>query len=266
MLLRDFAYAARSLRKSASFTLTVVLTISLGVGVSTAIFSVANALLLQPLPYQDPDRLVLAFGEFRKRSVTDWPFSNANFIDLRNGAKATFEDFGAVFTDRSVLHKEDGTPEQVRTATVTPNFFRLLGARIAFGRDFIEADGQAQPQTTGVPKAQPLQRLPTIGILSYEYWQRRYGGNPAILGYETTNGTQIVGVLAPRFELFFPSTFDVERVPDIWIAGRLKYDGAQRNNVGLRAIGRLKDWATLEHAQAEAETIASDIRRVDQNH
>lgn len=227
MLLRDFVYAARTLRKSASFTLTVVVTISLGVGVSTAIFSVANAVLLQPLPYQDPHRLVLAFGEFRKRSVTDWPFSNANFIDLQNGPKATFKDFGAVFTDRLVLQKEDGTPEQVRTATVT-NFFRLLGAKIAFGRDFIDADGQPQSQNTDGAEAQPP-RLPTMGILSYEYWQRRYGGNPAVLGAETTNGTQIIGVLAPRFELFFPPAFDVERAPDLWLAARLNYDGAQRN-------------------------------------
>ncbi|MEX2263117.1 MAG: ABC transporter permease [Bryobacteraceae bacterium] len=250
----DVRYAARMLRNSPVFAATVVVTIALAIGASTAIFSVASAVLLRPLPYKDPDRLVLTFGEFRKRSVTDWPFSNANFIDLRNGAKTMFEDFGAVFTSRSILRKEDGTPEQVGIATVTPNFFRLLGARIAFGRDFMEAD------------AQPAQRQPTVAILSYDYWQRRYGGNPAILGHNTTNGAQIVGVLAPGLELFFPPSFVVERAPYIWTAGRLNYDSALRSNVRLRVIGRLKDGATLERAQAEAEAVAAEIRRNDGLH
>ncbi|MGH9695265.1 MAG: ABC transporter permease, partial [Bryobacteraceae bacterium] len=209
------------MRKSTAFALTAVLTISLGVGVSTAIFSVAHAVLLRPLPYKEPARLVVVFGDFRKRGVTDWPFSDANFIDLRNGAKATFEDFGAVFTDRAILPSEDGTPEQVRTATVTPNFFRLLGARIAFGRDFIDADGELQPKAGSAPGVQSPKRLPTIAILSYEYWQRRYAGNPAVLGHKTKNGAQIVGVLSPEFELFFPPDFDIERNPDIWIAAHL---------------------------------------------
>ncbi len=174
MVVQDFTYATRTLRRSPGFAVAAVLTISLGVGVTTAIFTVAHAVLLRPLSYKDPDRLVFAIGEFRKRSVTDWPFSNANFLDLRRGARATFEDFGGVFTFGSILRKEDGTLEQVRTAIVTPNFLRLLGARIAFGRDdFLESNGQ--------PQAQSGQRLQTIAILSYEYWQRRYGANRAIL-------------------------------------------------------------------------------------
>ncbi|HYZ87262.1 MAG TPA: FtsX-like permease family protein, partial [Bryobacteraceae bacterium] len=184
--------------------------------------------------------------------------SNANFLDLRRGARTTFEDVGGVFTFRSILTKEDGTVEQVRTAVVTPNFFRLLGARIALGRDFLESDGQLQ--------AQAARRMPTIVILSYEYWQRRYGANPAILGHRTTNGAEIVGVLSPGFELHFPSGFSVEGRPDIWPAGRIEYDAAQRGNVSHRVIGRLKHGATLEQAQTEVETIASSIRRVDQNH
>ncbi|PYU91037.1 MAG: hypothetical protein DMG08_16380 [Acidobacteria bacterium] len=92
------------------------------------------------------ERLVFAFADLTKRSMTDWPFSNANFFDLRNGARTMFEDFAAVAKARTISLWEDGTPEQIRIATVTPNFFRLLGAEMALGRDFLDADRQAQPK------------------------------------------------------------------------------------------------------------------------
>src|SRR5580693_8303629 len=125
MALRDLAFAARTLRKSPVFTITAVLTIALGVGASTAIFSVTNAVLLRPLPYKDPDRLVIAATDMRARNVRDFPFSNEDFIDFRDGTRDAFQDFGGVFTFRNILPTEDGTPEQVRTAVVTTNFFRL---------------------------------------------------------------------------------------------------------------------------------------------
>src|SRR2546425_9370902 len=112
MPLRDLAFAGRTLRKSPIFALTAALTIALGVGASAAIFSVTNAVLLRPLPYKDPDRLVIACSDFRNRNVRDFPFSNANFIDLREGTKNVFQDLAGVFTDRNVLQREDGTPEQ----------------------------------------------------------------------------------------------------------------------------------------------------------
>src|SRR6266403_919896 len=146
MALRELGFAGRTLRKSPIFALTAALTIALGVGASTAIFSVTNAVLLLPLPYKDPDRLVIACSDLRNRNVRDFPFSNANFIDLREGTKNVFQDLAGVFTDRNVQQREDGTPEQVRSAVVTTNFFRLVGARIALGRDFAEADGIPQSE------------------------------------------------------------------------------------------------------------------------
>ena len=131
MPLQDLAFAGRTLRKSPIFALTAALTIALGVGASTAIFSVTNAVLLRPLPYKDPDRLVIACSDLRNRNVRDFPFSNANFIDLREGTKNVFQDLAGVFTDRNVLQREDGTPEQIRLAVVTTNFFRLVGAKMA---------------------------------------------------------------------------------------------------------------------------------------
>ena len=221
MLYRDFTYAARVLRKSTVFAATAAITIALGIGASTAIFSVANAVMLRPLPYKNPDRLVFAISDMRKRNVKDFPFSNADFIDLRNGAGAMFEGLGAVDTGRAIVPREDGSPEQIHWAAVTPDFFRLMGARLTLGRDFVEADGQPQsdqPAVAGAPAAQPPP-LPQMAILSYEYWQRHFGGSTAIIGHEMPGGrqggTQIVGVLAPGFELLFPPDAGMEQKPEI---------------------------------------------------
>lgn len=266
MILNDLLYAIRALRKSPAFTLTAVVTISLGIAACTAVFSVAHAVLLRPLPYKNPDRLVLACGEMRRRNVTDLPFSNADFLDLRNGAKASFQDFAAVWTGVGLFPTQDGSLEQIHYASVTPNFFRLLGGKIALGRDFIEADGRPQtPQQNTARGPEPSKRLPTIAILSYDYWQRRYGGSTAILGHGMFNGgsggPQVVGVLAPRFELLFPPNLDVERLPDIWLAARLNYDNAQRKTFTHRVIGRLKDGVSLASARREAEGVAAELRK-----
>src|SRR5262249_29315591 len=138
-------YGARMLLKNPGLSLIVVITSALGIGANTAIFSVTNAVLLRPLPYENPDRLVFASADLRRRDVKDWPLSNADFFDLRGGAKTTFESMAAVYTGRTTIPKEDGAPEQIRFAFVTPNIFRLLGAKITFGRDFVEEDGQPQP-------------------------------------------------------------------------------------------------------------------------
>src|SRR5713226_8257998 len=268
MSLRELGFAGRTLRKSPIFALTAALTIALGVGASTAIFSVTNAVLLRPLPYKDPDRLVIACSDLRNRNVRDFPFSNANFIDLREGTKNVFQDLAGVFTDRNVQQREDGTPEQVRSAVVTTNFFRLVGAKIALGRDFTEADGIPQPTPPpggAQPGAQAPPPLPAMAILSYEYFQRRYGLNPAILGHAMfTNGQftqQVIGVLAPRFQLYFPPASNEESAPEVWIANRLGYDAADRNGVSIRAVGRLKNNVSLEQAQAAADIVAADGRK-----
>src|ERR1044072_2887068 len=118
-MLTDFSYAFRPLRKSPVFTITVIVTIALAIGASNAIFSVTNGVLLRKLPYKDPERLVLVRGYLQKRNVKAFPLSNADFLDLRNGAKNSFEDFGAVQTGRFTLPALDGTPERVRAAAVS---------------------------------------------------------------------------------------------------------------------------------------------------
>jgi putative ABC transport system permease protein len=267
-LWQDLRFGARMLLKNPAFTLIALITLGLGIGANTAIFSVANAVLLRPLPYKNPDRLVLGSAELRQRNVTDWPLANVDFIDLRNGAKTKFEDVAAVSTGRIIIPQEDGSPEQIRVASVTPNFFRLLGAKIVAGRDLTEDDGRPQPpQADGAAGAQAPPTLPTIAILSHEYWQRRYGGNTAVLGKGMSRGgsagPQIVGVLAPGFELLLPPKLNQERLPDVWFAARISYDTANRYQVSHRVIGRLKDGATLEQARTEAEVVATEKRKTD---
>ena len=195
-LIRDFAYAIRTLRKSPIFAATVAVTLALGIGASTAIFSVTNAVLLRPLPYRDADRLVLVFWENRQANNRSFLYSNADFFDLRAGTGAIFDDIGGVAGFRAFVPREDGTSEQIDKALVTTNFFRLMGAKIVLGRDFTEADAVPQP-------AQPAVLIPpgSAAILSYEYWQRRYAGSAAVLGQEmpgsSQRGLRIVGVLAP---------------------------------------------------------------------
>jgi putative ABC transport system permease protein len=127
---RDLKYAIRQVERSRVFALTVIVTLALGIGATTAIFSVMDAVLLRPLPYLNPDRLVYVLGQMHRRNTADLPFSNADYLDLRNGAKTRFQDFSSVRTGFMLLQQKDGTAEQVRSATITPNFFRLLGGRI----------------------------------------------------------------------------------------------------------------------------------------
>jgi len=263
-MLRDFQFAARALRKSPVFAATAGITIGLGIGASAAIFSVTNAVLLRPLPYRNPGRLVLAICDMRKRNVKNFPISNADFLDLRAGTASVFEEVGAVNTGRQTLPREDGSPEQIRWAAITPNFFPLVGGGIVLGRPFLESDGLPQPAPQPGAAGAPAARLPIATILSYDYWKRRFGGRADVLGHTTPGAPQgatvIVGVLAPGVELFFPPSANMEQKPDVWYAARLGYDAPNRNNVQWLTVARLKDGVTVEQAQAAADRVAGEIR------
>src|SRR5215471_12637936 len=295
-MLTDFSYAFRTLRKSPIFTITVVFTIALAIGASTAIFSVTNGVLLRKLPYRDPERLVLVRSDMQKRNVKDFPLSSADFLDLRNGANNHFEDFAAVQTFRFTLPGLDGTPERIPAAAVSINFFQMMGGAIIAGRNFQESDGTPQPIPPAAPAATPQPSppagnrpaanapaqpppagnapaanapppLPNMVILSYEYFQQRFGGDRSIVGKALPvaaggNGPPpiVVGVLAPGFQLLFPPKANIEQFPSVWIAGRIAYDVANRNNVQWRVIGRMKVGVSTVAAQAETEAICQKIR------
>ena len=269
-MLTDFSYAFRTLRKSPVFTITVVVTIALAIGASTAIFSVTNGVLLRRLPYKDPERLVLARCDLQQRNVKDFPVSNADYLDLKNGATKTFEDFVALNTGRITLPSLDGTPERVRVAGVSTNFFKMMGGSIIAGRDFDDSDGKPQPPppqpAAGNAPAANAPGPPDAVILSNEYFQQRFGGDRSVIGKSLPVNAAfgappiVVGVLAPGFELLFPPKANIEQFPSVWFAARIPYDVENRSNVQWRVVGRTKPGVTLAQAQAEAETIAQKIR------
>jgi predicted permease len=270
-LLRDLGYAARGLRRNLGFSTVATLTIALGIAACTAIFSVVNAVLLRPLPYSDPQRLVIVWGELRARHVKDWSFSPPDFRDLQLQTASTFEGVAA-FTPggRLPFTPEGGEPEQIRVAGATPNLFRVLGARVVAGRDFIDDDALPQPPAPPVPAgatqpgAPPPARLPQMAILSHGLWMRSFGGNPAVVGRNINLGggrAQVVGILAPDFEVLFPPRANVERVPDAWTAMRIDYAAANRNNVGLRVVARMKPGVSVNQASAEVERLSAELRK-----
>jgi putative ABC transport system permease protein len=276
-MLHDLSYAVRVLRKSPGFATVATLTIALGIGGCTAIFSVVRAVLLRPLPYADAQRLAIVWADLRAHDVRDKAFSPPDFRDLQLQSADAFEDLAAAVPARRILLSEDRTgSEQALVAGATPNLFSVLGARILVGRDFKPEDAvSSQWLPSDPPTSGPL----VAAILSHGFWMRRYGGDPAVIGRTMELGpgrslliggrivqlaagrTEIVGVLSADFELLFPSRANMERVPDMWTALRIDYERADRSSVLLRAIGRLKPNVTFEQAQTSVDASAADLRR-----
>ena len=174
---QDIRYATRTLRRSPGFAMAAMLTIALGIGASTAIFSVAEAVLLRPLPYRDAGRLVYACEDFKTRGVYDHLWSGPNYMDLRDHGNASLEDVAAVSTYRNILAHDDGRPEEYVYAVVSPNIFRLLGIRVIAGRDFSEGDAQPEPVTAdGAPPSVGPTSPPDFdcqrGVLPEAIWRQ----------------------------------------------------------------------------------------------
>ena len=268
-VLSDLTYAVRTFWKKPAFALTAIATLALGIGSTTAIFSVVNAVLLKPLPYSEPDRLVHVWHDLRNRNVTRFPWAPADFHDLRTQG-TMFKEVAALTTGRQVIVGEGGREaEQIRRGNATPNLFRLLGARIVHGSDFTDADGTPPPPNppAGAPGAEPAANTPPPpqrAILSHEFWERRFGADTAVVGTVVALGTQrieVVGVLEPGFEVLFPPGVNIERTPDVWTPMRVDFAAGSRVNVAQRVIGRLRDGVTIEQAQEEVNSIAADLRQ-----
>nr|MBA2306236.1 ABC transporter permease [Acidobacteriota bacterium] len=273
-LLTDVGYALRLFVKKPAFALTAIFTLALGIGAASAIFSVVNAVLLRPLPYAEPDRLVHIASDMRNRNVEDFPWPPADFHDLRTTASA-FSGVAALVTGRQVFISPGQTEaEQVNTGAATPNLFRVLGARIVTGSDFTEADGTPPPPQQQAADGQPGAGARQLGpgnappppartILSHQFFERRFGGDPAIVGTVVRLGDQpfeVIGVLDPGFELLYPPGINVEAVPDLWTPLAVDFASGSRINVFLRVIGRLKEGVTIEAAQRETDALAADLR------
>ncbi len=263
-LRRDVEFAVRTLLRSPVFTLTAVITLALGIGATTAIFSVVRGVLLEPLPYPQADRLVHVCHDLQARNVRDFPFAPGDFHDVRQQISA-FDDSLAILTFRPTLPGTNGEqPEQIAVAVVTPNTLRLLGGRVTVGRDFVEADGTPLPPVQAQP---PPPQPPQPAILSHDFWQRRFGGNPAVLNtildpFDNPNGARwlVVGIAAP-LELLFPPDQNVDREPDVWLVNRQNFATGSRVNVGLRVIARLKPGVRLADAQGQVDALTKELRQ-----
>jgi len=277
---RDLGFAARALRKSPAFAITSLVTLALGIGASTAIFSVVNAVLLRPLPYADQDSLYIITNDLRNRNVPDFPIAAGDVFDIRQ--LPSYDGVAALSPGRASIIGDEGPADLISTVGVTTNVFKVLGARIALGRDFIDDDGvppppppppPPQPQP-GAPPQQaaaqqppagpPPPQLPTIGVLSHQFWQSRFGGNPNIVGTAITLGfgrVEIVGVLAPEFELLFPPNMNVEPMPALYMAARADFATGSRQNVAWRLVGRLKDGVPLQQARSEMDRLSADLQK-----
>jgi putative ABC transport system permease protein len=265
----DVASGFRSLVKRPAFAFTAIATLALGIGATAAIFSVVNAVLLRPLPYADPSRLVHIWTDMRNRNVSDFPWPPGDFHDLRERV-TMFDGVAALSTGRQVIAAPDGQGEatQLRFGQATPNLFRLLGTRVALGADFTDADGvpptpppQAAPGSA--PQAPTAPPPPPRAILSHEFWQRQFGGRPEIVGTVVSVGElrfDVVGVLEPGFEVLFPPGINIERLPDVWTPMRINFAEGSRINVFMRVIGRLKPGVSVEKAQGEVDAVAADLR------
>ena len=255
---RDVAWALRSLKRSPGFTAVAVLTIALALAANTAIFSVVQAVLLRPLPYQEPDRLAMVWMDLHRRNLENYPLSPPDFVDIRDEAK-TFAGVAAVVTGDATL-TDDGEPEQISNGQITWDFFDVLGVRPELGRAFVKDDQTPTPD--GVQPGDPG-FLRSSGALSHELWVRRFGADPKVIGRVLDLGfgpCEIVAVMPPGLQLLLPAAATVQRDIDIWTVARFDFTTAPRGNVFLRVIGRMRPGATLEQANADLDRVAAGAR------
>jgi putative ABC transport system permease protein len=239
-LLQDTRYAVRTLRRSPGFTLVAGLTLALGIGANTAIFSVVNAAMLQRLPFHDPDRLAMVW-ETSPASPKPNVANPLNFLEWRD-RNHSFERIAALVETGASL-TGDGEPEQISRLIVSDGFFEILGVKPTLGRWFTAQEDQ--------PDASP------VVILSAELWQRRYGGDPKILG-RTIQMNQlartVVGVMPAGFR--FPQTR-----ADVWQPFGLARSNVNREGRYLSTIARLRPGASIATARADMNVLASALQK-----
>jgi putative ABC transport system permease protein len=249
-MIQDLRYGMRTLMKSPGFAVVAAMTLALGIGANSAIFSVVNAVLIKPLPYREPDRVVQFWETNPLKNWTDEkgaPVAPANLFDWQK-QNQVFEEIAAVIGFRGLpgLQMESGgEPERIKGAYVTGNIFSVLGANAMIGRTLREEE--------------TWEGKHTVAVLSYGLWRRRFGADPKIVGRKITlNGREreVVGVMPPDF--YFPS-----KEAEVWIPMGWKYAemARVRRPHFLGAIGRLKPGVTLDQARAEMKAVASRLEQ-----
>src|SRR5882672_7258967 len=239
-LWQEMRYAWRTLLKKPGFTLIALLTLALGIGANTVIFSLVNAVILRKLPFKDPNRLVWVWSTRTDRDKAF--FSIPNLIDYREQNQtleeiAAFGNWGANLTNV-------GDAERLQGIRISPNVFQMLGVEVAAGRPLVTADDQANN--------------PRVVVVTYNLWRRRFGGDPGLIGKSITlNGDSygVVGVLPPSFVI--PNT-DFE----VAVPLRMETDPrrSERGSNFLRVFARLKPSVTIQQARADLSAITDRLR------
>jgi predicted permease len=244
-LLQDLHFGLRMLAKKPGFTAIAVLTIALGIGANTAIFSVVNSVLLRPLPYRQPQQLVRLYTEIHSLNLKKFWFSTPELIDIQKEAKS-WEAIGG-WTTAGANIGTDGEPIRVNSSLVTGSLIETLGVQPAMGRNFT-----AEEDMSGGP---------LVAIISYGLWQRSFGGRDDIIGREilvNSRSRTVVGVM-PKDYLF---PVGENNQTEVWLPFQFgPTDYNRRGSHNLSVIGRLKSGVTIQQAQSEMTSLISAWKR-----
>ena len=237
--IQDLSYSLRTLRQHPAFTFAAVAALALGIGATTAVFSVVNAILLRPFPYPDPDRIVMFMNTSPNGSGPG--ASPAKYAHWRRQTSVV-QDVAAI---RNVIVNYTGgdVPEQVNSGNVSAPYFRLLGAKTVLGRTFSEEEDRPNGQR--------------VAVLSYGWWTRRFASDPAIIGKTISLSGDpyvVIGVVGPGFD---PSEF--QESPDVWTAFQIDPNTVDQAHY-FRVAGRLKPGVTLAQAKAKLTQSAGEFR------
>jgi putative ABC transport system permease protein len=239
----DLRFGFRLLLRAPGFALVAILTLALGIGANTAIFTVVNALLIRPLPYGTPERLVTVWQDWRARGgpADEWA-TPGNYADWRN-ATHVFDEVAAISGWGPTL-TGGAEAEPLRGEQVSHEYFSVLGVKPLLGRTFAAADDQ--------PNA------PRVAVLREGFWQRRFGGDATLIGRSlmlSGEPHEIIGVIPEGFRPI------VNQVAEIWRPSRIDTANPSRGSVVLRAVARLPEGVSLEQAQAAADTLAAQLEQ-----
>src|SRR3977135_3799989 len=243
---RDLRYSVRMLIKSPAFTAVAVLSIALGIGANTTVFSVINTVLLKSLPYKDPSSLVLLWGDTRaEASLTKHNQVSATDVADFRSQSSVFEDI-ATYGNWNAIMSGDGEAERVPAIQVGDGFFKIMKGTPLLGRVFTPEEQQDGKDF--------------VIVLSYGLWQHRFGGDPNVIGKTVSLSGRpynIVGVMGPRFPPL-PSTL-VAPEGQFYRPVAEAYNDSARDERHLRAIARLKPGATVEQARSDVKAIAQRL-------
>jgi predicted permease len=245
--IQDIRYAVRGISREPRFALIATVTLALGIGINTAVFSVLDSMLIQPLPYDRADRLTLIWSAFEKMGAPRAPGAGPELLELQRRTKA-YEAVAGIWVGNGTLRGEP-EPEQIKLAQVTSNFFQVLGAHPVLGRAFAPSE-----ESDGYPRT---------AVISDALWHSRFGADPAVIGKPLRLGGDtltVVGVLARGFRLYFPPDANVPGEVPVFTPFWGRLEKRPTDLYFIRFLGRLRPGVTAEQAQSDLDTVAENLR------